>query len=1137
MRFPPPREVVHDIKLKPGVLPVRRPPYPLGESKLAAMKTQMQELFDKGWIAPSSSPWGAPILFVKKKEGEWRMCIDFRDLNALTIDDSFPLPRLDLMLHRAGESQFFSKIDLASGFHQIALTPETRELTAFRLPEPVAGNTHWEWRVMPFGLKNTPPTFQRAMTRVLQGCEEFAVVYMDDVMIFSQTEAEHLKHLDRVFAKLNEQSYHIRLPKCEFLKKEVEFLGHQLSREGVRTSPGKVAALQAWKPPLQGSKQVKQFLGLVMWYRSFIAHLATIAAPLFVLTSAKKKFEWSEAATQSVTTLQHLVANAPCLAHWDRDRVTRVVTDASKIGLGAVLEQKYDETWRPVAFWSRKLRDPETRYSTTDREWLAIVEAVSLKWKGFLEDRSFTVCSDHVALERKLHKSSHDPPVTDRQSRWIERLMPFALTFEYIKGENNVVADALSRCPLVANSITVVRSMLAGLMVRMKLAADLDDEYQELRRKAELSDNSLRTLDGLVLDEGDCVYVPKDDSLRTLLISEAHDSSVGSHFGEERTLEMMKRNWRWRGLTTDVTDYVRSCVRCQKTKHDTRKSAGLLFPIVAEYPWHIVTMDFVCRFTPASRTQNNQCLVIVDKFSKYTILEGCHTNIDAKETARIFIKRVVSPFGVPKVVISDRGPQFSSAVWKEILEILGTRVALAATHHPQTDDQSERAIQTLLRMVRTFAAEQQEMWEDLLPMFELALNHAVNRATKHSPFQTLFGKSPRTPLDFAKEGLAADSPSSPPAPSASQWAQKWNAARKQLWDFIQRNQLKVALEMKRRYDQGRKPLHLEPGDMVLLSVSSHAALGGVRKHRERYVGPYVVESRIHDNAYSLKGLPPGVPTTQNVQYLRLFLPSPVRFASRPHSDFARPLEVDGQTEWEVEKIVAHRGDPIPNRYRIKWKDTPLEQWLGEGNLEHCKELLREYHHEQNLPLTPFLTMSSCDEQHDDTSSISSESDNEEDPPPQPQETLPLLDSSPPPGALPDGDAPPIADASPPTTDVPEVISDRSLRRLRREERRQAQTVKVAPMVRPNYIEDFGTSMVSRADLPFLHDELFGGIDPTTSESQSTSSSPTSPTLSLPNPEGLELLHSSDTSSESPKSPTNDEEHDGTAMSTESLPEG
>ena len=505
---------------------------------------------------------------------------------------------------------------------------------------------------------------------------------MDDVMIFSHSVQDHLRHLDQVFAKMEQESYHIRLPKCEFLQTEVEFLGHQLSQDGVRTSPLKVRALQAWNPPLQNAKQVKQFLGLVIWYQSFIAHFATIAAPLFALTSTKKKFEWSEAATQAVKTLQHLISNAPCLARWDRELPVRVVTDASKIGLGAVLEQRHQDEWRPVAFWSRKLRDPETRYSTTDREWLAVVEAMTAKWNGFLEDKAFTICSDHAALERKLHKSAHDPPVTDRKSRWIERLMPFALTFEYIKGENNVVADALSRCPLVANTITVVRSMLAGLMKRIKFAAESDPEYEELRKKAAKEDNSLWLLDGLVLDNDNIVFVSEDESLRTFLISEAHDSTVGNHFGEERTLEMMKRNWQWKGMATDVTDYVQSCVRCQKTKHDTRKTPGLLHPILAEYPWHLVTMDFVSKFAPALRTKHNQILVIVDKFTKYTILEGCSTSIDAKETARIFIKRVIAPFGVPKVVISDRGPQFSSEVWNEILRSLGTRAALTSTHHP-----------------------------------------------------------------------------------------------------------------------------------------------------------------------------------------------------------------------------------------------------------------------------------------------------------------------------------------------------------------------------------------------------------------------------------------------------------------------
>ena len=422
----------------------------MGEDNVRAMREQVRQLQEQGWIEPSWAPWGSPVLFVPKKEKVFRMCGDFRDLNALTLDDSFPLPRVELILHRAGGATIFSKLDLVSGFHQIALTEESKPLTTFCLPEPVEGNSLWRWTVMPFGLKNALPTFQRAMSFALKGCEEFATVYIDDILIFSRTRADHLKHLRRVFECLNQDAYHVRLQKCLFLQEEVEFLGYLLTAQGLQASPNKMEALKAWQPPFAKAKHVKQFLGLVLWYKAFIPHIATIAAPLFPLTSSNKRFKWTEAATATVRTLQKLVTQAPCLARWDPKLPTRVVTDASKVGIGAVLEQKYDTGWRPVSFWSRRLKDPETRYHMTDREWLAVVEAVTRRWKGFLEGRPFLLCSDYMALQRKLTKSGQDPPVTDRQSRWIEALMPFALTFEYIKGKENTVADALSRCSVPA---------------------------------------------------------------------------------------------------------------------------------------------------------------------------------------------------------------------------------------------------------------------------------------------------------------------------------------------------------------------------------------------------------------------------------------------------------------------------------------------------------------------------------------------------------------------------------------------------------------------------------------------------------------------------------------------------------------
>ena len=332
---------------------------------------------------------------------------------------------------------------------------------------------------MPFGLVNAPPTFQRAMTVALRGCEDFAAVYIDDILIFSANEEDHLKHLTSVFQKLQDQAYHVRLAKCKFMAQEVQFLGHKLTTHGIEHIVKESKDLAGFKPPFTKAKQVRSFLGLVMWYKSFIPHVSTIAAPLFPLTSEKKKFEWTDKATQAVEALKKSILEAPVLAKFDRDLPTRVTTDASAVGIGAVLEQEHGSQWRPVAFWSRKLKDAETRYSATDIEWLAVVDSITLTWRHMLEDIPFLIRSDHKALERKLMKSAQDPPLLPRQIRWIERLMPYSYTFQYIKGSENLVADALSRCPYMLNSVTVVHSVLAGLLARMKIAATQDIQYQQ----------------------------------------------------------------------------------------------------------------------------------------------------------------------------------------------------------------------------------------------------------------------------------------------------------------------------------------------------------------------------------------------------------------------------------------------------------------------------------------------------------------------------------------------------------------------------------------------------------------------------------------------------------------------------------
>ena len=268
---PPPRHVKHLIITKPDVVPVRRAAYPLSGTKLAAMHEQVSELVKKGWIQPSTSPWAAPILFVSKDGGtKLRLCIDFRDLNALTKKDAFPLPCLDLALHKAAQAAIFSKIDLASGFHQIEVHPPHRELTAFILPEAVQGCALWEWKVMPFGLVNAPATFQRAMSFALQDCAGFAICYIDDILVYSHNRQQHLEHLSRVFHCLGRHKYHVRLEKCQFMQSTVNFLGHVITPSGIQAADNRDEALQAFTTPFTNARQVQSFLGLIMWYKSFI---------------------------------------------------------------------------------------------------------------------------------------------------------------------------------------------------------------------------------------------------------------------------------------------------------------------------------------------------------------------------------------------------------------------------------------------------------------------------------------------------------------------------------------------------------------------------------------------------------------------------------------------------------------------------------------------------------------------------------------------------------------------------------------------------------------------------------------------------------------------------------------------------
>ena len=390
---PPKRDIVHEIRTEEGAKPPSRPPCRLGPAEQDEMEEQVKDLLAQGFIRPSASPYGAPILFVPKKDGRWRMCIDYRALNKQTVRDQFPLPRIDSLLERLGQAKVFTKLDLASGYHQIAMEETSIQKTAFR-----TNRGHFEFLVMPFGLTNAPATFQRLMNKVFAGnLDKFIAVYLDDILIFSRNMDEHWQHLWWALEQLRKAKLFGRLHKCEFLKDQVDYLSFEVSPRGIQASPDKVRAIIEWPRP-NSVHDVKSFLGLASYYRRFVRGFSEMARLLTAMTRAGVEWEWSTAQHQAFNRLKLALTTAPVLKLPDFERQFVVTTDASDAAVGAILEQDFGNGLQPVAFASRKLNNAEMRYSAYERELLGIVWALA-QWKHYCQGpHSVIIQTDHAPL-------------------------------------------------------------------------------------------------------------------------------------------------------------------------------------------------------------------------------------------------------------------------------------------------------------------------------------------------------------------------------------------------------------------------------------------------------------------------------------------------------------------------------------------------------------------------------------------------------------------------------------------------------------------------------------------------------------------------------------------------------------------
>jgi transposase InsO family protein len=938
------------IETDPNADPPFKPVIRLSIAELDELKKQLDDLLSKKLIKPSTSPYGAPVLFVKKADGSLRMCVDYRGLNRITRKNRHPLPRIDELIDRFRGAKYFTKLDLISGYHQQRIYEPHTHKTAFR-----CRYGHFEFNVVPFGLTNAPASFSNMMLKVLDPVlDKWVVVYLDDILIYSKTKAEHLRHIRSVLALLRQHGLYAKLSKCSFMQEETEFLGHVVSKDGIHTNAGLVRAIREWPRPRK-QKDVQQFIGLAQFYQQYIDKFADIALPLTSLLGEGRQFVWDEATESAFLALKTAISSAPVLRIFDPDLPSIVEADASGFAVGAVLFQiDADGFPRPVAFTSRKMNSAERNYPTHEQELLAVVHALKT-WRYYLDGSHFIVYTDHDTLRH----FPTQPKLTRRQARWMELLQEYDFDFKYKRGADNIVPDALSRRPDHCEPSPPPLSVNAlDLQADTGLRQRLIDGYQEDSRLGPIYQSCLRGKspssyslhDGLLYIErhGDTLLcIPKSSDLRLLLLHDVHDAAIAGHFGFDKTYAALRRLAFWPQMSIDTRHYVASCSSCQRNKAVRRLPAGLLRPLaVPEQRWDTVSMDFVVKL-PMTARKFDAITVFVDKLSKQVHFAPSRTTDTAVDVANCIFSNVFRLHGMPSTIVSDRDTKFTSTFWRRLQERLGTKLAMSSSFHPQTDGQSERAIQTLKTMLRGLVNHKQDDWDLYLPAAEFAYNNAVHTSTGVSPFFLNQGFHPRVPASLI-------GPATPSGPSSLDF-DSFVSAQQSALAAARDSLLEAQVQQAKHADVHRRPHSYKVGDQVLLSTehitTAYDSTRPAASLQARFFGPFTLLQQRSPVSFQVE-LPPTM-RIHDVFHVDRFKP----FFSSPESLGRRSLPppepeiINGEIEYEVEAILAHRTRRKRMEFLIKWvgyDEAKDSTWEPLQSITNSPLILHKYCQEHGL---------------------------------------------------------------------------------------------------------------------------------------------------------------------------------------------
>ena len=885
----------------PIKLGMRRVPFHFAEEEERLVK----EMLENGIIRPSVSSWAAAPVLVRKKNGEFRYCVDYRRLNSVTKKDVFPLPLMTECIDALEGNVWFSQIDAQSAYWQVPLSPEAREKTAFRTRLGL-----FEFTRVPFGLANAPSTFSRVMDLTLKGLHwKTALAFLDDVVILGKTEDDHLQNIRLVLSRFKEFGLKLKVSKCHFFKKEVEFLGRIVSCDGVSLTDHSIETIRSWPVP-KTIKEVRGFLGLVNFHRPFISRLADRAMPLQQLLK-DDKFTWGEQQQKAFVNLKESLTQAPVLTAPTKDGSFVLDCDCSDFALGGQLSQVQNGETRTIAFCSFLLNEHERKYCTTRKELLALVR-VTHHFRHYLLGRPFEIRTDHSSLQWLINFKSPEGQL----ARWLEILSSFDMNVRYRQGRQHVNADSLSRIPArcagewmgmhlpcrgckycshsthkfnwgqiddvgplyLSSRVRQTNSDTTGFDINLINSHPSNNVLLLSQRK----DPQLKPLiefleSGKTIEEEvragwdpatkfyyenkDVFFIDKpsgvlyfDDGIRELIVvpkemkeeimSLCHDIPSSAHLGISNTKNRVKERFFWYRLAKDVKSYVKCCPACNTNKHSIHPNRFTRIVYQAGQPLQKVHVDFLGPL-PKTKNGNQFILVLVDNFSKW--LEAIPLpNQEAETTARAAINEFFARFGFPLELVSDQGANFNSALFSEVCRVLHIHKSRTTAYRPSANGQVERFNRTLLNCLRGYVNKAQNDWDEFLPLICSAIRSTVNRRTGYTPNKLMLGRETMGPVDLLYPGLPMKDY------DVNEYVDKLQEELFRCHEEARKHLNACVKKEKKNFDKRAKVIAFQRGDIVYFLDNSPSSPGKCRKLRPVWKGPALIVKALSPHLFLVK---------------------------------------------------------------------------------------------------------------------------------------------------------------------------------------------------------------------------------------------------------------------------------------------